>query len=98
MNRPDRPDQPAATAPDAQAKPPGLPEIEVNEYGGKKDGVRQSMNRRLFMQLLVFDAPQGTTASEVASRIGQLIRERSLPAVIYADAMHPKRIGLLTWS
>ena len=33
----------------------GLPAIDVNEYGGKKDGERQVMNRRLFMQLLVFD-------------------------------------------
>ena len=42
------------------AKQPGLPTIDVNEYGGKKGDVRQSMNRRLFMQLLVFRLPTGT--------------------------------------
>ena len=40
----------------------GLPPIDVNEYGGKKDGVKQAMNRRLFMQLLVFRVPTGTEA------------------------------------
>ena len=38
-----------------EARAPGLIEIDTNEYGGKKDGVRQAMDRRLFMQLLVFD-------------------------------------------
>ena len=40
-----------------EAKQPGLPTIDVNDYGGKKDGIRQSMNRRLFMQLIVFELP-----------------------------------------
>jgi hypothetical protein len=53
-------------------KQPGLPTIDTNEYGGKRDGARQSMNRRLFMQLTVFDVPAGqsaeTATSEATSR------------------------------
>jgi len=75
----------------------GLPTIDVNEYGGKKEGVRQSANRRLFMQLLVFDLP----AAEVDDKPRELaaaMRERKIPGVVYADANDPRGAGLLTWS
>jgi hypothetical protein len=81
-----------------EAKQPGLPEIDVNEYGGKKDGVRQSMNRRLFMQLLVFDFPAGHDPSERTRALGASLRERRIPAVVYADTMDPRGAGLLTWN
>ncbi len=75
----------------------GLPTIDVNEYGGKKEGVRQSANRRLFMQLLVFELP----AAEVEDKPRELaaaMRERRIPGVVYADANDPRGAGLLTWS
>ena len=92
-----------------ETKQPGLPEIDVNEYGGKKDGVKQAMNRRLFMQLLVFDVPPahrpgasgagtGRDADEVAARLGETLRARSIAGVVYADANDPRGVGLLTWS
>jgi hypothetical protein len=78
---------------------PGLPTIDVNEYGGKnKDGERQSMNRRLFMQLLVFRAPAGTRADELADGLASLLKERKIAGVVYADANDPRGVGLLTWS
>src|SRR4051812_26275248 len=46
----------------AEDRASGLPTIDVNEYGGKKDGERQKANRRLFMQLLVFELPGETKA------------------------------------
>ncbi len=73
---------------------PGLPDIDTNEYGGKKDGVRQAMDRRLFMQLLVFDTV------DVAHAMHDLetgLRAALIPAVIYADASNPRGMGLLTW-
>jgi hypothetical protein len=84
-------------APAGEAKQPGLPEVDVNEYGGKRDGARQWMNRRLFMQLLVFDAPVGTGADEVAKKTADQLRERRIPGVVYADTMGPRGVGLLTW-
>jgi chlorite dismutase len=87
-------------APAGETKQPGLPEVDVNEYGGKRDGVRQSMNRRLFMQLLVFDVPAGgnANADEVAKKTADQLRERKIAGVVYADAMNPRGVGLLTWS
>src|SRR5262249_23552037 len=75
----------------------GLPPIDVNEYGGKRDGVRQSMNRRLFMQLLVFDAPPGAEPGAVAQHAAALLRKERIPGVVYADAMDPRGLGLLSW-
>jgi chlorite dismutase len=83
---------------EAPHKPAGLPAIDVNEYGGKKDGERQAMDRRLFMQLLVFDAEKGHSGDSVASGLATLLRDRHIPAVVYADAMDPHGVGLLTWS
>lgn len=82
----------------------GLPTIDVHEYGGKKDGVKQSMNRRLFMQLLVFRTPPGTPPSgqksavdALAAELLDLLRGRKIPGVVYADTMDPRSLGLLTW-
>ncbi len=79
-------------------KQPGLPHIDVNEYGGKREGVRQSVNRRLFMQLLAFDVPLGANADDTARRLGDELRARKIAGVVYADSMNPRGIGLLTWA
>lgn len=84
--------------PSGPSKQPGLPVIDVNEYGGKRDGVRQSMNRRLFMQLLVLDAPPGFDADAAGAELAKLLRGRNLSGVVYADTSSPQGLGLLTWS
>ena len=85
-------------SPAQEPKQPGLPEVDVNEYGGKRDGVRQSMNRRLFMQLLVFDVPEGLSPDDVSKKTADLLRVGGIGGVVYADTMAPRGIGLLTWS
>jgi chlorite dismutase len=77
----------------------GLPQIDVNEYGGKKEGVKQAMNRRLFMQLLVFRVPSNdrTAPDLVGAELVKTLRDRKIPGVVYADAMDPRSVGLLTW-
>jgi hypothetical protein len=73
---------------------PGLPTIDVTEYGGKKEGVRQALDRRLYMQLLVFDTNAPSDAEELAARL----RKHGVRAVLYADTMDPRGLGVLTWS
>ncbi|HEY2513331.1 MAG TPA: chlorite dismutase family protein [Polyangiaceae bacterium] len=98
MSKPESTDRPAPPQEAKQPGQPGLPEVDVNEYGGKKDGVKQSMNRRLFMQLLVFDVRPGDRPEEIAKRTADQLRERKIAGVVYADAMNPRGLGLLTWS
>jgi chlorite dismutase len=95
MSKPESPERPASPQ---DQKQPGLPEVDVNEYGGRRDGVRQSMNRRLFMQLFVFDVPEGGRPDDVAKRTADQLREKKIGGVVYADAMTPRGLGLLTWS
>ena len=93
----------APGAPEAK----GLPPIDVNEYGGKKEGVKQAMNRRLFMQLLVFRVPTGTepvsggpksAPDAVGAELVSILKTRKIAGVVYADAMDPRSLALLSWS
>ncbi len=86
-----------STAEHAEKKP-GLPEVDVNEYGGKKDGVKQALNRRLFMQLLVFDVPAGASVVAAKDELVRALQAAGVPAVVYADANAPRGLGLLTWA
>jgi chlorite dismutase len=81
----------------AEPKAPGLPTIDVLEYGGKREGVRQALDRRLFMQLLVGDDTTGR-GDDLADRVAGACRDARIPAIVYADAMSPAGAGLLTWS
>lgn len=70
-----------------------LPTIDVWEHGREKDGLPQRMDRRLFMQLLVFR----TEGNEEAPLL-ELLHTRKLPHVLYRDLSDPLGLGLLTWS
>lgn len=76
----------------------GLPEIDTNEYGGKRDGERQVMDQRLFMQLLVFDVALPAHPDEVAARLTHALTQSGQGHVVYADANAPRALGLLTWA
>ena len=82
---------------DAEHREPGLPTIDIFEHGGKREGSRQSIDRRLFMQLLVFDSPE-PSADALASHLADCCSRAGIPAVVYEDAMSPRGIGLLTWA
>ena len=80
---------------DTEKREPGLPTIDVHEYGGKRGGERQAMNRRLFMQLLAFevDGQPDHEAKELAGRLGGA----GVASVVYADTMDPRSLAVLTW-
>jgi chlorite dismutase len=80
----------------SEATPPSPLTIDVAEHGATRDGVRQVMNRRLFMQLLVFDV--AGDADRAAASTAEVLRSRGISGVIYADAVDPRGLGLLTWS
>ena len=77
---------------------PALPHIDVHEYGGKKDGERQSMDRRLFMQLLVYDCPPGGDIEALTEALIAALTDKNLAGVVYEDLNAPGGIALLTWS
>ncbi len=56
------------------------------------------MDRRLFMQLLVFQIPPGLSILENQGALIAAVEAAGLPAVVYADANDPRGVGLLTFS
>jgi chlorite dismutase len=56
------------------------------------------MDRRLFMQLLVFQVPIGTSISANQEALLTALREADIPSVVYADVNDPRGIALLTFS
>ena len=77
----------------------GLPTIDVNEYGGRKeDGERQAMDRRLFFQLLVFSAVPDHDVQALGAGLAADMERHQVEGVIYDDFNDPLGIGVLTWS
>jgi hypothetical protein len=76
----------------------GTHEVDVNEYGATKDDSRQTMDRRLFMQLLVYETPAELHAGEVISLLGKALGEAGVGAVIYEDVANPSGLAVLSWS
>ena len=78
---------------------PQLPEIDVREHGARRGDVEQAMDRRLFMQLLVFTSPPGEDPDSYVDALRQAFdADRRLHGVMYADVNDPRGLGLLTWS
>jgi hypothetical protein len=70
--------------------------IDVSERGAPKDGVPQVSDRRLFMQLTVFEHP--TSFDVAVTALQAKLTQSRIPAVLYADVNHPQGLGLLTFS
>lgn len=65
---------------------------DISEKGAPKDGERQSLDRRLYMQFLVFTGLADPTP------LISLLEDAGIEAVLYADINDPKGLGLLTMS
>lgn len=73
--------------------------VDVSErtkaFGGKP---AQVMDRRLFMQLLVFECQGKLLPTQAIEVLAGGLTEQKAQAVIYADMNNPKGIALLSWS
>jgi chlorite dismutase len=80
-------------SPAAPPKQPGLPEIDVREHGGKG----QTLDRRMFFQLVVVDATRGT-GDAIGAALADRLASARVPHVVYADLLQPAGTAVLTWS
>jgi len=76
----------------------GTAGVDVFEYGGEKDGERQTMNRRLFFELLAYRVPADRHAGEVVQALGQALGACGVGSLIYEDAQDPQGLAVLSWS
>jgi chlorite dismutase len=72
--------------------------VDVFEHGAPRDGAPQSMNRRLFMQLLVFHYQGDLPGHEVERNLYAELGKREATSVIYEDVNHPSGVAVLSWS
>ncbi len=81
--------------PPVTAGPSGPPKVEapdVLEYGAAKDGVRQSTNRRLFMQLLVY------TGCTNPRKLLEALKAAKIESVVYLNVNDSQGVGILLMS
>jgi chlorite dismutase len=79
--------------PPAEAAP-----LDLAEKGAVIDGVRQTLDKRLFIQLVVFECGQGTSPEATAKTIAAGLREAGLGGVVYADVNDARGLGVVTWT
>jgi len=65
---------------------------DLREKGGERGGVRQTSDRRLFMQLLAFGD------CRITPGLIRALEAAEIEAVLYEDVNDPTGIALLTWS
>jgi hypothetical protein len=70
--------------------------LDLSERGAQRDGQPQLLDRRLFMQLLVFRCP-GNPA-EPTQALGRALAAAGVGSVVYEDVNDPFGLGVLTFS
>ena len=71
---------------------PRAPGVDLDEKGRPKNGEPQRLDRRLFVQLLVFNGCHD------ARPVRDLLSAKDVPGVLYEDVNDPTGIGLLTFT
>lgn len=71
--------------------------INISERGAPQDGQPQTLDSRLFMQLLAFEHEEEDESTTV-SGIGAELEAAGMGAVIYADVNHPRGLAVVTWT
>jgi len=72
--------------------------FDVREAGRGSDGEKTFMDRRLFMQLLVYRCGSERAPAQVVSALAEAFEGSQVDSVLYADVNDPMSIGVLTWS
>jgi chlorite dismutase len=72
--------------------------IEVSERGAPRDGIPQTMDRRLFMQLTVFESDKSLAPADALKNLGSALKRRNVASVVYEDVNNPHGLGVLSWS
>lgn len=72
--------------------------IDTTERGAVKDGAPQTLTRRLFMQLVVFEVAPGASVTKTGSLLCDAMQSSKIPSVVYENVNDPRGFGLLTWS
>ncbi len=87
------PGHPGGHGPGAEPAP-----LDLNEKGAAIDGVRQSLDKRLFVQLVVFECGAGTAPDATARTLAAGLKEAGIGGIVYEDVSDPRGLGVATWA
>jgi len=71
------------------------PKIDLTEYGAPREGVPQSSQRRLLVQLVAIECPRAPGPAAVAATLRALMYDFEATGVIYADIHDPLGLALV---
>ncbi|HYO97122.1 MAG TPA: chlorite dismutase family protein [Polyangiaceae bacterium] len=74
------------------------PALDIRERGNDANGQPLTLDRRLFMQLLVFECERELAPSIALGQLSQALGALSVGSVVYEDVNHPRGLALLTFS
>lgn len=74
------------------------PIIDLRERGAAVDGVPQTLDRRLFVQLVALEVPRSSGAANFAALLNDELADQPFGSVIYADMQHPLGLAVVAWS
>ncbi|MES1260310.1 MAG: chlorite dismutase family protein [Acidobacteriota bacterium] len=69
-----------------------MEQLDLREKGGVRAGEQQTLDRRLFMQLLAFGNSNDT------AKLTTALAASGMEGVLYEDVNDPRGVALLTWS
>src|SRR5689334_9689059 len=72
--------------------------LDLREHGADRDGEKQLLDRRLFMQLLVLRVERDPGPSAAAKTLMSGLSKARVGSVVYEDVNDPLGIGVLTFS
>jgi hypothetical protein len=72
--------------------------LDLREHGAERDGEKQLLDRRLFMQLLVLRMERDPGPSAAAKTLIAGLSKARVGSVIYEDVNDPLGLGVLTFS
>lgn len=77
---------------------PNRSEIDIMERAKPREGLPQEMDRRLFMQLLVFSGDAESSVQVRRTSLIDALEESGIAGVVYEDLANPFGLGLLCWN
>lgn len=72
--------------------------LDLSERGAPRDGVPQTLDRRLFMQLHAYACAPGDGVEATSGRLRESLGASGISCVFYADAADPRGFAVLSFS
>jgi chlorite dismutase len=80
--------------------PQGSPRLapDLTEHGADRDGHPQTLDRRLFVQLVSVRVPRKPGAASAAAALARSFANQPFGSVIYADLHDPSGLAIVAWA